>query len=60
MLCAELERLESEFDDILTALEDPQLPEAQRVELEKAYAELSRRIHSHQSAGHDGSPCYEE
>lgn len=60
MICAELERLEAEFDDVVTALEDPRLSAVKRIELEKAYAELSHRIHKHQASGHDGSPCYEE
>ncbi len=30
MLCAELEQLEAEFDDIFTALENPNLTEQER------------------------------
>ncbi|MBZ5628740.1 MAG: hypothetical protein LAO06_07725 [Acidobacteriia bacterium] len=59
MLCAELERLESEFDDIVTALEDRSLPEQRRKELEDAYARIARAIRNHQADGHEGRPCFE-
>ncbi len=59
MLCAELERLEAEFDDIVAALEDLTLPEWRRKELEQAYVELARQIRTHQSGGHQGQPCFE-
>ncbi len=59
MLCAELERLEAEFDDIVDALEDLTLPEWRRKELESAYVQVAREIRAHQSAGHRGEPCFE-
>jgi len=60
MLCAELEKLEAEFDDILTALENPNLTEREKQDLRDAYIRMSRAISDHQSAGHDGRPCFEE
>jgi len=60
MLCAELEELEAEFDDILTALENPNLREQERRSLQAAYSRLSRTIKDHQKHGHDGGPCFEE
>ena len=60
MLCEELEVLEGQFDEILTALEDPTLTDDQRKALERAYAELSHTIKQHQTAGHKGGPCFEE
>jgi len=60
MLCEELEKLEGEFDEIVTALEDPGLPDDQRAALEEAYSRLSRVIREHQASGHQGSPCFEE
>ena len=60
MLCEELERLEGEFDEIVTKLEDPNLTDEQRDALEKAYHRLSHNIRDHQSIGHDGGPCFEE
>ena len=60
MLCEELELLEGQFDEIVTALEDPTLTDDQRRALEKTYAELSHIIKDHQKAGHRGSPCFEE
>jgi hypothetical protein len=60
MLCAELEELEAEFDDILTALENPDLTEPERHSLQVAYSRLSRAIKDHQEHGHDGGPCFEE
>ena len=60
MLCAELERMEAQFDDILTALENPSLTEQERRSLQEAYARLSRTIKDHQKSGHDGGPCFEE
>jgi hypothetical protein len=60
MLCEELETLEGEFDEIVTALEDPALTDDQRKNLEKAYADLSQRIKDHQTIGHKGGPCFEE
>jgi hypothetical protein len=60
MLCAELERMEGQFDDILTALENPNLTEEERRSLQDAYVRLSRIIRGHQKSGHEGSPCFEE
>ena len=60
MLCAELEKLEAEFDDILTALENPDLTEQEKQDLRDAYARMSQAISNHQQHGHDGQPCFEE
>jgi len=60
MLCAELERMEAEFDDILTALENPHLTEQEKRSLQDAYSRLSHSIKDHQSSGHEGHPCFEE
>ena len=60
MLCADLEQLEAQFDDILTALENPNLTEEERQSLQDAYARLSRTILDHQRSGHEGHPCFEE
>jgi hypothetical protein len=60
MLCAELEQMEGQIDDILTALENPRLTEQEREALERSYAELSHAIKEHQKFGHHGAPCFEE
>ncbi len=60
MLCAELEELEAQFDDIITALENPKLTEKERQALLKTRDELSRSIKDHQTFGHKGGPCFEE
>jgi len=60
MLCEELEELEGRFDEIVTALEDPNLSGEQRAALEKEYSRLSHIIQDHQKAGHGGGPCFEE
>jgi len=60
MLCAELEKLEAEFDDILTALENPNLTEREKQDLRDAYARMSHTISNHQRFGHDGRPCFED
>ena len=60
MLCAELEHLEAEFDDILTALENPSLTEEERKGLERSYADLGHARKEHQTLGHHGGPCFEE
>jgi hypothetical protein len=60
MLCAELEELEAQFDDIITALENPNLTERDRLALEKARDEISRTITDHQTFGHSGGRCFEE
>jgi hypothetical protein len=60
MLCTELEHMEAQFDDILTALENPNLTEGEKRSLEEAYTRLSHAIQDHQKAGHGGRPCFEE
>ena len=60
MLCAELERLEAQLNDIIVALENPNLMEQQKRALEKAYAQMSHVIGEHQKSGHKGAPCFEE
>jgi hypothetical protein len=60
MLCAELEQMEAQIDDILTALEKSGLTEQEREALERTYAELSHAIKEHQTFGHHGGPCFEE
>lgn len=60
MLCAELEELEAQFTDIVTALENPNLTEEERLALQKARDQMSRTIKDHQTFGHRGSPCFEE
>lgn len=60
MLCAELERLEAQFDEILTALENPKLTEQERRDLQQAYDHMVRNIRDHQASGHEGGPCFEE
>ncbi len=60
MICAELEKLEGQLDDIITELEQPGLSEWKREELEATYTRLSREIRDHRTLGHAGSPCYEE
>jgi len=60
MLCAELERMEAELDDILTALENPNLTERERKSLQDAYTRLSHSMKDHQTSGHQGHPCFEE
>jgi hypothetical protein len=60
MLCAELEKLEGEFDDILAALENPDLTEQEKRDLREAYSRMSREISEHHKSGHGGGPCFEE
>ena len=60
MLCAELERLEAQLTEIIVALENPDLTDQQRTELEKTYAQMSHVIGDHQKFGHEGAPCFEE
>ena len=60
MICDELERLEGEFDEIVIALEDPELTDGEREALEREYARLSGIIKDHHVTGHRGGPCFEE
>ena len=60
MICAELEELEAQLDEIITALENPAARDEEKRSLEEEYARLSHRIRQHQRAGHDGDPCFEE
>ncbi len=60
MLCEELEELEGQFDEIVSALEDPNLTKENRATLEKEYSRLSHLIKDHQVSGHGGGPCFEE
>lgn len=60
MLCAELEELEAQFTDIVTALENPNLTEEERLALQKARDQMSRTIKDHQTFGHRGGPCFEQ
>ena len=60
MLCAELEELEAQFDDIIIALEKPNLTDAERQALLKGRDQMSRTIKDHQTFGHKGGPCFEE
>jgi hypothetical protein len=60
MLCAELEELEAQFEDIITALENPDLADKERQALLRARDQISRTIKEHQTFGHKGGPCFEE
>lgn len=60
MLCEELERLEGEFDEIITALENPNLSPEEKLALEKEYTRMSHIIQHHREIGHAGQPCFEE
>ena len=60
MICAELENLEAELDEIITALEEDTLSDPQRKLLEVEYTRISYLINDHRSGGHSGGPCYEE
>jgi hypothetical protein len=60
MLCAELEHMEAEFDDIVTALENLNLTAQEKQSLQEAYSRLSHTIQEHQKHGHSGGPCFEE
>lgn len=55
MICAELEDLEAQLDELITALENPELNEADRHRLEGNYARLAHLIHEHQAASHSGA-----
>ena len=59
MLCAELEALEAQLDEVITALEAPGLSPARKQSLEKSYAALVQRMEQHERTGHRGKPCYE-
>lgn len=60
MICAELEELETQYDHIVAALENPNLTESEQLVLQNARDELSRAIKTHQMFGHKGAPCFEE
>jgi hypothetical protein len=60
MICAELEELEGELDEIITALENPQIKDEEKKALEREYSRLSHSIEDHQSGGHGGGPCFGE
>ena len=60
MICAELEELEAQLDEIITALEDTKLSDERKKDLESEYARLSHLMDKHRSGGHRGGPCYEE
>ena len=60
MICAELEDLEAQLDELITALENPELKDEDKRQLEDRYARLSHLIRDHQVAGHSGKPCFEE
>ncbi len=60
MICAELEKLEGQLDDIITELEKSDLEPWKKRELESAYVQLSHSIMEHQKKGHGGGPCFEE
>ncbi len=60
MICAELEKLEGELDDIITELERGDLSPEERETMEAEYTRISHNISLHQKAGHKGGPCYEE
>jgi len=60
MICAELEELEAQLDEIITALEEEKLSDERRKRLEIEYTRISHLISEHQSGGHSGAPCYEE
>ncbi len=60
MICAELEKLEGELDDIITELERGDLSPRERIRLEALYSTKSQSITEHQQHGHSGAPCYEE
>ena len=59
MLCAELERLEAQLNDVLAAMENPNSTE-KRHALEDAHARMSHIMMDHQKSGHEGAPCFEE
>jgi hypothetical protein len=60
VLCAELEDLEAQLDELITALENPELQDQERRRLEDDYDHLTHLIRDHQVAGHSGKPCFEE
>ena len=60
MLCAELERLEAQLDDVISELERPGLSEREHAELEAVYYRIAHEIREHRDGGHRGAPCYEE
>ncbi len=60
MICAELEDLQSQLTDIITALESSELTPEERRRLEQVYSSVSQAISSHQASGHQGGPCHED
>ncbi len=60
MICAELEFLEAQLDELITALERNDLQEDEKRKLEGEYTGVAHLIKDHQLAGHSGKPCYEE
>ncbi len=60
MLCAELELLEAQLDELITALEKDALQDEQRRKLESEYTRIAHLIRDHQLTGHSGKPCFEE
>jgi len=60
MICAELEQLESELDDVVTALEKPELTPEEKSAWSAEYVRISQAITEHEHSGHQGGPCYEE
>ncbi len=60
MICAELELLEGQLDELITALEREDLHGEEKRRLELEYARVVHIIEEHQRAGHSGKPCFEE
>jgi len=60
MICAELEQLESELNDVVTALEKPELTLKEKSTLAAEYLRISQAITEHERSGHQGGPCYQE
>lgn len=59
MICAELELLEAQLDELITAMERDDLPDEERRKLEDEYTRVVHLIRDHQLAGHSGKPCFE-
>ena len=60
MICAELELLEAQLDELITALEKDNLQEEEKRKLNSEYTRIAHLIKDHQLAGHSGKPCFEE